>query len=191
MVLPSSHDFGRDRDDDLGLPMASSHILPVWARIQAFRGRNQETSEREQSRSIEMSTDVGGTSARINNNREGSIHRRVTAIDEREVGLEAPTTDTASPDGAESSSRVIPSGIQLNLMSWKTGIYIIAGFLASFVAIMVIRALLKAPPRGVSLFANLYLAGTIIFGGGPVVIPLLREYIVAEGWFHLETSCLV
>jgi chromate transport protein ChrA len=38
------------------------------------------------------------------------------------------------------------------------------------------------PPRGFSLFANLYLAGTIIFGGGPVVIPLLREYIVAEGW---------
>ena len=28
----------------------------------------------------------------------------------------------------------------------------------------------------------MYLAGTIIFGGGPVVIPLLREYIVSEGW---------
>ncbi|KAG8968053.1 hypothetical protein FRC03_008752 [Tulasnella sp. 419] len=28
----------------------------------------------------------------------------------------------------------------------------------------------------------MYLAGTIIFGGGPVVIPLLREYTVAEGW---------
>ncbi len=26
----------------------------------------------------------------------------------------------------------------------------------------------------------MYLAGTIIFGGGPVVIPLLREYVVAE-----------
>jgi chromate transport protein ChrA len=28
----------------------------------------------------------------------------------------------------------------------------------------------------------MYLAGTIIFGGGPVVIPLLREYVVAEDW---------
>ncbi|KAK0618922.1 chromate transporter [Immersiella caudata] len=28
----------------------------------------------------------------------------------------------------------------------------------------------------------MFLAGTIIFGGGPVVIPLLREYIVSEGW---------
>jgi chromate transport protein ChrA len=28
----------------------------------------------------------------------------------------------------------------------------------------------------------MYLAGTIIFGGGPVVIPLLREYVVGPGW---------
>jgi chromate transport protein ChrA len=28
----------------------------------------------------------------------------------------------------------------------------------------------------------MYLAGTIIFGGGPVVIPLLREYVVEPGW---------
>ena len=47
---------------------------------------------------------------------------------------------------------------------------------------MIVRGLLKTPPRGVSLFVNLYLAGTVIFGSGPVVIPLLREYIVAEGW---------
>ena len=47
---------------------------------------------------------------------------------------------------------------------------------------MILRGTLKSPPRGFSLFANLYLAGTIIFGGGPVVIPLLREYVVNEGW---------
>jgi chromate transport protein ChrA len=28
----------------------------------------------------------------------------------------------------------------------------------------------------------MYLAGTIIFGGGPVVIPLLRYYVVGPGW---------
>ena len=38
------------------------------------------------------------------------------------------------------------------------------------------------PPLLYRLFSNMYLAGTIIFGGGPVVIPLLREYVVAEGW---------
>lgn len=70
----------------------------------------------------------------------------------------------------------------LALLSWKRGLLIIAFFIASFVAVLTLRGLLRSPLRGFSLFANLYLAGTIIFGGGPVVIPLLREYIVAEGW---------
>ncbi len=47
---------------------------------------------------------------------------------------------------------------------------------------MVLRGVLPDPPLLYSLFANMYLAGTIIFGGGPVVIPLLREYVVAQGW---------
>lgn len=66
--------------------------------------------------------------------------------------------------------------------SWKTGSVIIVGFFASFTAIMVCRGLLNDQNRGFDLFANLYLAGTIIFGGGPVVIPLLREYVVGPGW---------
>lgn len=28
----------------------------------------------------------------------------------------------------------------------------------------------------------MFLAGTVIFGGRPIVAPLLREYVVAEGW---------
>ena len=66
--------------------------------------------------------------------------------------------------------------------SWKKGSLIIAAFLVSFVIVMVCRGTLNGRARGFDLFANLYLAGTIIFGGGPVVIPLLREYIVAPGW---------
>lgn len=76
----------------------------------------------------------------------------------------------------------IPARGVLALLSWKRGLLIIAFFIASFVTVLTLRGLLRSPPRGFSLFANLYLAGTIIFGGGPVVIPLLREYIVAEGW---------
>ena len=57
-------------------------------------------------------------------------------------------------------------------------------FLISFIVITVLRA--AVPPLRSSLlyrlFANLYLAGTVIYGGGPVLVPLLREYTVAEGW---------
>lgn len=47
---------------------------------------------------------------------------------------------------------------------------------------MLLRGLLKPPPLPLALFANMFLAGTIIFGGGPVVIPLLRSYVVDPGW---------
>ncbi|KAJ5573155.1 hypothetical protein N7450_010139 [Penicillium hetheringtonii] len=81
----------------------------------------------------------------------------------------------------ESEPRTIPHDRRLNF-SWKSGVVIIATFSLSFVIVMVLRGVLPHPPLLYKLFSNLYLAGTIIFGGGPVVIPLLREYIVAEGW---------
>jgi chromate transport protein ChrA len=52
----------------------------------------------------------------------------------------------------------------------------------SFIAILVSRAKVSLPPLALDLFANMYLAGTVIFGGGPVVIPLLRSYVVDPGW---------
>lgn len=88
--------------------------------------------------------------------------------------LDQPISSAHHPD--------VPQNQVLGLLTWKRGLLIITFFLLSFVAVLTLRGLLRSPPRGFSLFANLYLAGTIIFGGGPVVIPLLREYIVAEGW---------
>lgn len=67
-------------------------------------------------------------------------------------------------------------------VSWKFGTTILLFFLLTFTIIVVVHVVIPNAPRGFSLFADLYLAGTIIFGGGPVVIPLLREYIVTQGW---------
>ncbi|KAL9613167.1 MAG: hypothetical protein Q9167_002287 [Letrouitia subvulpina] len=78
-------------------------------------------------------------------------------------------------------SRTIPQEYQPNF-SWRSGTAIITTFFVTFIVVMVLRGVLHNPPTLYKLFANLFLAGTIIFGGGPVVIPLLREYIVAEGW---------
>ena len=41
---------------------------------------------------------------------------------------------------------------------------------------------LHPAPLLVSLFNNMFLAGAIIFGGGPVIIPLLRNYVLDPGW---------
>ena len=88
-----------------------------------------------------------------------------------------------SESTAENEPRIVPVELRLN-MSWKTGTAIIACFFLSFIVAMVLRSVLPqpGPPLLYRLFSNMYLAGTIIFGGGPVVIPLLREYVVAEGW---------
>ncbi|KAH7184645.1 FAD dependent oxidoreductase-domain-containing protein [Fusarium flagelliforme] len=89
---------------------------------------------------------------------------------------EQETTETR-----EAEPRVIPQEYQLGF-SWKSGAAIIVTFLITFVVVVAIRGSFPNAPLLYKLFANLYLAGTIIFGGGPVVIPLLREYVVAEGW---------
>ncbi|KAF2837856.1 putative chromate ion transporter [Patellaria atrata CBS 101060] len=67
-------------------------------------------------------------------------------------------------------------------ISWKWGISIIVGFFATFFAVMLARGLISKNSRRLDVFANMFLAGTIIFGGGPVVIPLLRSYVVDPGW---------
>ncbi|KHN95995.1 Chromate transporter [Metarhizium album ARSEF 1941] len=85
----------------------------------------------------------------------------------------------AAPENPE--PRAIPQEYRLDF-SWKAGTAVITAFFLTLVVVMVLRGLLREPPMLFKLFANLYLAGTIIFGGGPVVIPLLREYVVAEGW---------
>jgi chromate transport protein ChrA len=64
----------------------------------------------------------------------------------------------------------------------KIGLSLIVGFLLSFIVVMVIRGTVDVRGRAFDLFSNMYLAGTIIFGGGPVVIPLLRSYVVDPGW---------
>ncbi|KAG8913331.1 hypothetical protein FRC01_004596, partial [Tulasnella sp. 417] len=64
----------------------------------------------------------------------------------------------------------------------ETGLLILVGFFTSFITLLVLRAVLHHAPLLLKLYTNMYLAGTIIFGGGPVVIPLLREYVVTEGW---------
>ncbi|KAL8746532.1 MAG: hypothetical protein Q9184_007734 [Pyrenodesmia sp. 2 TL-2023] len=68
------------------------------------------------------------------------------------------------------------------LIPLRTGSLLLTLFALSFLALILLRSLLPSPPRPLALFSSLYLAGTIIFGGGPVVIPLLRSYLVSPGF---------
>ncbi|KAI1778367.1 chromate transporter-domain-containing protein [Hypoxylon cercidicola] len=81
----------------------------------------------------------------------------------------------------EHKVRIVPPDYPLKL-HWKSGTAIIVASVMIFSTVVTLKALLPKHSILYNLFANLYLAGTIIVGGGPVVIPLLREYVVAEGW---------
>ena len=53
-------------------------------------------------------------------------------------------------------------------------------FLLLLVALPMLRALTHQP--GVALFEAFYRSGALVFGGGHVVLPLLREAFVTPGW---------
>ena len=76
----------------------------------------------------------------------------------------------------------VPSTSEISSMSWPLGTAIIVFFFITFVLTITLHAIIRQTTQAFSLFSSLYLAGTIIFGGGPVVIPLLREYTVTPGW---------
>lgn len=67
-------------------------------------------------------------------------------------------------------------------MSWQIGTAIIAAFLATFATAITLANVMFKTDRAFSLFSSLYETGTIIVGGGPVVIPLLETYTVNVGW---------
>ena len=94
------------------------------------------------------------------------------------VGSPVPITETSEEP---QESRIIPAARTLNI-SWQFGTIVLVIFFLAFIIIMVLRGTLPQRPLLFSFFSNMFLAGTIIFGGGPVVIPLLRSYVVSEGW---------
>ncbi|KAJ2916423.1 hypothetical protein MD484_g4012, partial [Candolleomyces efflorescens] len=88
-------------------------------------------------------------------------------------GASRPSTPTPQPSPHSIAGHGIPV---------KIGIVLIALFFTVFTGLMILRGILLSPPLLLALFNNMFLAGTVIFGGGPVVIPLLREYVVEPGW---------
>ncbi|KAI9894286.1 MAG: hypothetical protein M1814_004140 [Vezdaea aestivalis] len=133
---------------------------------------------------------------------QNSMHRRNAAASSIKLSnsvsaLQQPSADTSRLQ----TDQAAINDTSDHMMRIKVGIAIIIGFFgihipsalhvvelanlefpASFTAVIVARGTINTPPLVLDLFANMYLAGTIIFGGGPVVIPLLRSYVVDPGW---------
>ena len=159
----------------------ASRAAKAW--LYGLRDRPDVGSEEQQ---VHDQAELQGVSqSRDGSTRDASLLRRAPG---RASVPEASTENAGlAIDDAE---RIVPADLEFRILSWNLGVSVIACFFISFAVIMVLRGTLQSPPLGFSLFSNLYLAGTIIFGGGPVVIPLLREYFFAEGWVSLRKFLL-
>jgi chromate transport protein ChrA len=96
--------------------------------------------------------------------------------------LEPSTTHAAASTSEHVEERRIPATHTITALSWKQGLLILAFFLAILIVVLILRSTLHDPPFPLSLYSNFFLAGTLIFGGGPVVTPLLSQYVVQPGW---------
>ncbi|KAJ3220190.1 hypothetical protein HDU67_005516 [Dinochytrium kinnereticum] len=65
--------------------------------------------------------------------------------------------------------------------SLRSGL-IVVGIAILFLIVAVILRSVDSMPRPVSILGTFYFVGIIIFGGGPVVVPLLYSYVVTNGW---------
>jgi len=73
-----------------------------------------------------------------------------------------------------------PTGQASVPVSRPVGLAALALFLLLLVALPVLRNL--GTSQGLALFEAFYRSGALVFGGGHVVLPLLREAVVVPGW---------
>jgi chromate transporter len=73
-----------------------------------------------------------------------------------------------------------PSGHVEMPVSRTAGLVALAAFFLLLVGLPLLRGLTASP--GVALFDAFYRSGALVFGGGHVVLPLLREAFVTPGW---------
>ncbi|PVH93243.1 hypothetical protein DM02DRAFT_619409 [Periconia macrospinosa] len=112
---------------------------------------------------------------------QNSIQRRSITAGPPKSGQRKEAPPQTAMDGAHLQPGRVED-ISNHTIRIRIGIATVIFFFGSFIGILVARGVVNAPPLALDLFANMYLAGTIIFGGGPVVIPLLRSYVVDPGW---------
>ncbi|WOO76461.1 Chromate transport protein [Vanrija pseudolonga] len=107
----------------------------------------------------------------------------------RTSSLRQRITDPATPppdDSAHAEAAQPTLADNLKVVSPPVAVALLLGFVLFLTVPLATRAGIhnagKHVPRALDFFCNMIIAGTIIFGGGPVVIPLLRGYVVDPGW---------
>ncbi|MHA7964360.1 chromate efflux transporter [Paenibacillus sp. CAU 1782] len=70
-------------------------------------------------------------------------------------------------------------------ISKKIGLLLLALFLALLIALPIIRSAISLD--AIAVFDSFYRAGSLVFGGGHVVLPLLERELVPSGWISKDS----
>ncbi len=87
----------------------------------------------------------------------------------------------AKPAGAKPAGAAPVGALPSMPVSRRMGLVLVA----AFAVLLVVPPLLLAGPlrsQSIALFEAFYRSGALVFGGGHVVLPLLRNAVVAPGW---------
>src|SRR5262249_6407589 len=84
----------------------------------------------------------------------------------------APATRSSSSDESHMSAPV----------SRRVGLLALVAFVLLLIGLPIVSALTRS--QALALFEAFYRSGALVFGGGHVVLPLLREATVAHGWVN-------
>ncbi|KAG8532307.1 uncharacterized protein KY384_003948 [Bacidia gigantensis] len=116
-----------------------------------------------------------------------AVHEKDAGRCKEDVGMET-TTDEKGQGGvvggkldAEKVRHEDVDDFDIPSLPWGIGVTILVGFVITFVLVIALRVVIPKS-RIFDVFRSLYIAGTITFGGGPVLTPLLRDYIVSPGF---------
>ena len=125
-------------------------------RLRRHRQARTGAMDAEQPDQQSIAIETTNSNANLVQRRTGSpsMASRVTSSEQE------PQHEALPPSGDNVSTTEPEHRILLSV-----GLALVGGFLTSFLAVMLFRGLLNPLPRILALFSNMYLAGTIIFGG--------------------------
>lgn len=133
---------------------------PKYDGSQLQEQQNQPGSESQEEQNHQETEESSGLEE-IDDTNEGIRLRNVHSIEEQQLNVD-----------------VEP---EMFSYSQKLGLAFFSVWLVLLIAAIVIRST-SITNHVAQVFSTFYFVGSIIFGGGSVVIPLLKQYTVDEGW---------
>ncbi|KAJ6127402.1 chromate transporter-domain-containing protein [Penicillium sp. IBT 18751x] len=168
------------------LMLGGGLVIAVWDGWLCFQVQRAKTAWRNRHNRPTDSEEANTTPVEMDSVTSGAAERSETLRSRRKNDSDGSPSSVpanlAVPSSSAQSTEAEVARPSNYVIRVRTGIAITTVFFASFIALLVARGQLATPPLALDLFTSMYLAGTVIFGGGPVVIPLLRSYVVAPGW---------